>query len=500
MRALTVLRALTGAVVVVAAALGQLRWGTPAVIVAATLAYLLAATLVGVTHERRRRRGLPVFGILLIADGLLIQAVTFADGGMASPLRYLVLLQVVVVALVASYRTGLKVAIWQSLLLLTTHQAVGVGLLPATADGGAESPDAFVAVIWAVVIATCTASSMNERELRRRRFEVEALAVMARELEQAVTPAAVAATVCAATCETVDARRAVVIDLREAPAVLAGVGTITAPPARTSPDALLARLRHQRRALLVTGIDPDTNPWLAALLPDADHVVLLPLTVQGEVVGALVLERPMRPGSRLEQRVLDAALRIADHAAVSLSNAWLRHRLAQFASTDGLTGLANRRTLDEALLDGHRPRALVLLDLDHFKAVNDTHGHAAGDTVLRTVGEVLLANVPEGALAARFGGEELAVLLPDAGADEAGVLAEAIRIAVATSATPVPVTASLGVAADDATTNLDATGLVEQTDAALYEAKRRGRDRVVVAGRGRPHVPPVLAPAGELRS
>ncbi|WP_326540445.1 sensor domain-containing diguanylate cyclase [Pseudorhodoferax sp.] len=167
-----------------------------------------------------------------------------------------------------------------------------------------------------------------------------------------------------------------------------------------------------------------------------------------------------------------------------------QQRLQELALTDTLTGLANRRRLDEALANEVRrarreahPLALVLLDIDRFKQLNDTHGHPAGDVVLRALGQLLGQFAQRaGDLAARFGGEEFVVLLSNADAAQAAAMAERIRRAVeSTVADPAgkPVTVSIGVA----TTGKVATGelLVQQADAALYQAKREGRNRVVVA-------------------
>jgi diguanylate cyclase len=166
----------------------------------------------------------------------------------------------------------------------------------------------------------------------------------------------------------------------------------------------------------------------------------------------------------------------------------LRTELAEarrLASTDPLTGLANRRHFDEALrehLAERRPTALLMLDLDHFKAVNDTHGHPAGDQVLCRLAEILAESAPEGAVAARFGGEEFSLMLPCGVLRDAMAMAERIRgrIAEATvqlpaGGPPISVTASLGVAM--AGLGERPVQLIARADAALYEAKRSGRNR-----------------------
>ena len=166
--------------------------------------------------------------------------------------------------------------------------------------------------------------------------------------------------------------------------------------------------------------------------------------------------------------------------------------LDRLARTDPLTGLANRRHFMESLEREAdrcqrylRPMSIVLLDLDHFKSVNDTHGHAAGDDVLRETAVVLRSVCRDVDLAARLGGEELALLLPETEASGAGVVAERVRERIATAPHRSPagqtfqVTASLGVAT--ALSSWDGEALLQAADEALYRAKAEGRDRVVVA-------------------
>jgi diguanylate cyclase (GGDEF)-like protein len=175
-------------------------------------------------------------------------------------------------------------------------------------------------------------------------------------------------------------------------------------------------------------------------------------------------------------------------------------RVASQAATDSLTGLANRRTLDEELaLEWRRAHrvgdslAFVLLDLDDFKKVNDSHGHPAGDAVLRSVGEILGAGVRHVDLAGRYGGEEFALILPETDLAGALKLAERIRARLETTAVELPsgetlhTTASFGVAVNDELTT--AEQLVAAADEALYAAKAAGkncvRPRPSDAGEGR---------------
>lgn len=167
-----------------------------------------------------------------------------------------------------------------------------------------------------------------------------------------------------------------------------------------------------------------------------------------------------------------------------------RDELRKLATTDSLTGVSNRRCFKEQLtaaLAAPAPVAVLCADLDHFKAVNDTHGHGVGDEVLKAFAVAVAAVIPETAALGRLGGEEFAVLLPDADAMTAVTTAELVRkavkdIAVVADTGTVKPTVSVGVAWAPAMSeeDPDPDTLLHRGDMALYEAKRRGRDRVVM--------------------
>jgi len=184
---------------------------------------------------------------------------------------------------------------------------------------------------------------------------------------------------------------------------------------------------------------------------------------------------------------------LAAQATVSLEQVATHEALRAQASLDALTGLLNRRRFDELLHQevaaaegAEHPIALVMLDVDDFKRINDTHGHPVGDQVLAEIGRVTRSVSRHGDHAGRYGGEELAVVLPGAGLQEATRFAERLRRAVGELSVALPlggslaVTASLGVAALPETAG-DGPSLLEAADAALYAAKRGGKNRVAQA-------------------
>jgi diguanylate cyclase (GGDEF)-like protein len=230
-------------------------------------------------------------------------------------------------------------------------------------------------------------------------------------------------------------------------------------------------------------------------VPGASSCV--PLVIGGEVIGSVLLNRAAPYAEAEEQRIRDSV----GQAAPILAN--LRNlAVAEIrAATDGLTGLPNKRAATDALKrmfaqasTTGSPLALLLLDLDHFKQINDQRGHAVGDQVLANVGAVLRSVLRTRDFAARNGGEEFAVLLPDTELPAAIEIAERVRAAIAEISLPgtdVSVTTSIGVGGfPDHASTLDR--LERLADAALYLAKRHGRNRVELAEPAAADTPPGL--------
>ncbi len=229
-----------------------------------------------------------------------------------------------------------------------------------------------------------------------------------------------------------------------------------------------------------------------------ENVKVIPLLWKNRGTGALILGSDT--ANFVGYDVVDMFEVIADHAAIAIENALMYEHMQRMATTDGLTRLTNHRHFQE-LFDGQLARAerygrhlsMVLVDIDHFKTVNDTYGHPVGDAVLKQVAKLLEDNARVTDVAARYGGEEFVVLLDETDRQGARIIADRIREGMAalefrSEKGKFSRTMSLGVATypEDGTRKAD---LIERADKALYQAKESGRNRVVcydeVTARGR---------------
>ncbi|MFI7587465.1 diguanylate cyclase domain-containing protein [Spongisporangium articulatum] len=472
---LSALRAVL-AVLLVPVALAADRLTSPAQLVL-PLTYVLGAALAGGALILVRWRSVVVagFGLLLCLDGVAVQVVRHGLGPTWG--ADLVLATFLTAAcLLASFRTGVKLAIWQSLLILVDDRGTASGLFPAGAPQQHGLAVQLV-LIWILTLATCVAASVNERELRRRRYDAEALQAFAAALHRDEAASAVVARTVGFVARELDAGRVLACQWSEGElSALHAVGPVVADrPAGREPSPLLALADRAGYTVRVLTLDPRLDPWLAGALPGARRVVVLPLSVGGTTRTWIVFEHRGR-GIRVTRRVLATAGQASATAALAMSRAVLFEAVRRSATTDGLTGLANRPRFDSTLaaMAAAGRGGLVLVDVDHFKAVNDTYGHQTGDQVLQAVAAVLVAAAPQGATVARYGGEEFAVLLPrERGAE---VLAEKLRQVVEAAPGPVPVTASFGVA--ELTPGITPAQLVAAADGALYRAKQEGRNQV----------------------
>ena len=216
----------------------------------------------------------------------------------------------------------------------------------------------------------------------------------------------------------------------------------------------------------------------------------LPLVTQGDVIGCITVTGQELAGKEESQRAWIG--QVAEQVGLAVSNVKLRVSLRQQSIIDPLTQLYNRRYLDEVLKRelarssrSGTPLSVLVLDLDHFKRINDTYGHEGGDAILRKVAQALRENIRSGDVACRMGGEEMVVLLPECDTEDAVKRADALRLVIAAgdvlhNGQRIGATASIGVASYPAHGHNTQT-LVHAADLALYEAKHEGRNCVRVA-------------------
>ncbi|MFP5297782.1 MAG: diguanylate cyclase, partial [Actinomycetota bacterium] len=415
------------------------------VLLAASL-YAISAASLEYLRRSGQGRNLPILSAMLLVDGAFLAWAMYLTGGTQSPLRFLVYLHLIAVALLASYRTSLKIALWHSLLFFVVFYAQAadilkptegaLGLVPGTPEFNRISVFNVLA-FWTVAIVTASLSSLNERELRRRAGDLQDLAQMSAALKEEAEPETVGHILLESVGTSFGFKRGfVAVKEGDDTAVIAfrGPGEPNEPP-EGSRDVLLERALEQGAGTsLVKKPDPDENPGIAALMPFARNLLVIPLAGDQGAIGVLVLEYPERFGNRISRRTLVTIEQFAAHGALALRNSFLMKEVQKLADTDALTGLANRRTFQNALereisrsARTGEPVTLLLLDVDHFKRFNDTHGHQAGDEVLREVGRTLKLGSREFDIPARYGGEEFAVILPECSSRESLKVAGRLR-------------------------------------------------------------------------
>jgi len=364
------------------------------------------------------------------------------------------------------------------LVLGGTFLALGIVAI-GRAIGGGTALDWLVALLVVVAAVAVSVHAVAVTGLdARRRDESASFTRILSALSRSVSPDAI-----------VDA---IVEELGHA----TGADHIVVVQRRPDANVLEARLVTSRSGVpesttRLSMADLEDLQRLAARVRDAYgliNVLAAPLEVDGTVIGAIVVSRRSEASwSEASRMTLRSA---AEEASASLARAYSHRAAEASATTDALTGLPNRRYFDEVVsLQARRRRAgdaigILMVDIDHFKTLNDTHGHATGDDVLRAVAGAIVAAVREDDVPARFGGEEFVVLLRNPDRGVALDVGERVRTAVrgldlrrhGVRGVSVSVGVAVALEPDEPVESIIATA-----DRALYRAKRAGRDRVVAA-------------------
>jgi diguanylate cyclase (GGDEF)-like protein len=354
---------------------------------------------------------------------------------------------------------------------------------------GAAKP--FGLIVVALVVVVGAAAWLHRRALlvvdTSRRTEAESFARILQGLSRSVSPAAIIEAMVGDLGRVTAADHCVVVHVEpDSGSFVATLVSMRAGVPSTTSVLPLGDLDTSG------GTDPEVVAERLAAGVEAFYAIANTLTVplrrERAVIGAIILSRrSLEPWPAATQRVLAGA---AIEASVALSRVDSARAIAAQASTDALTGLPNRRYFDEfCSLLGRRRRSdgeigILMVDIDWFKRINDTYGHAVGDAVLRAVGGAIANAVREGDVPARFGGEEFAVVLRNSSRQVSLEVAERVRLAVNRldlQVWRVPgVSVSVGVAFGLRPDEL-ISDLLVRADRALYRAKQGGRNQVIGA-------------------
>ncbi len=467
-------------------------------VVIASAALLALTTAISLLRTAFGARATWVFGITAMLDALYLAWASYGTNGLSSILTYLLLIQLVTVCLLASSRTAVKLALWDALLLICAFYAQRAAILSSFGNphvrisGGYLAVCVYSCLFFIAALVTSTFAAINERELRRRRYDLEALAQLALRLEEVDEPHSVAQVLLDGVADAFGYERGIAFEASSGQlTVLAASGVEPgSPQPGASIDLSHAQtttyaIEHNERMLVdAASAKSDAAIGICARTRPA---IVIPLHAD-RPLGVLVLEHPLRRGSRVERRVVTMLERFCSHASLALANAKLLSQIRDQAVTDALTGLANRGRLDAALTHAcaearreGRPLGVVMIDLDDFKALNDRDGHQTGDRVLQLTGRALAQTTRATDIPARYGGEEFCIVMP--GADLATAYPAAGRWikAISEACGDHGITASAGVACA-LDHGITPEALLHAADRALYEAKRQGRNRVVAAG------------------
>ncbi len=465
-------------------------------------AYLSLSLGVEVIRRHISEGGFSLLTALLLVDGIYLACTMYATGGTQSPIRFLIYLHLVAVSLLASYRTGLKIALWHSLLLFVVLYAQASRLIPAVDVAAGEGiafdqmPVLNVTAFWLFALATSVFSAMNERELRQRRMDLQALVEVGSRLDEVRDPGRQAQLVLDGLVQRFGFARGLLLQTVEGKvSVLAAVNAIESTDDGHEADWVIARACEKHDQVLVKHLNPARDPFLTRALPDARNLMISPMVADGLPVGVIVLEWGQTRTGGIERRVASVVGQFSSMAALNLRNAILLERVKNLAEHDALTGAANRRmfelSLDRVLAarSGRRQSArrvvsILFIDLDDFKVINDTYGHEAGDALLVAVTERIITLVRETDLVARLGGDEFAVLTDDdmdlnRSRSMAERLVHELQAPYDVGANHIAISASIGIAS-----TLDqiagSSDLVRNADVAMYLAKADGKARFAV--------------------
>lgn len=373
---LQVLRAALSIVVLITAVLGVAdRGGRDLVWV--TAVYFIVSSVPLLWRRIEPSRLLPLAQGMLLVDGIYLAWAMLGTGGPTSPLRWLVFVHTIVVTLLVSYRTGLKLTAWHTMLLLVVAESWRLGIGPVDpgrqVDGLTVTTVITVAALWGIAFATAAFSAINERALRRQNAQLASLAAMTEAIDEAGNAAGeIPSIALEALRETFGFTRGVLIaSPRDDLDVLGSFGIERDADIRPGLDPLMERAWLQREPTLVRRIDAAVDDRLAALLPDGRNVVIVPVFLpKGYRLGLIALEHARSRGEMRRRDVLMVG-QFASHAALALHNAWLmEERAAQLKEIRSLQRevVAHNARLEIAVADRTDQLRATIAELEQIDA------------------------------------------------------------------------------------------------------------------------------------
>ncbi|MGH2680728.1 MAG: GAF domain-containing sensor histidine kinase [Actinomycetota bacterium] len=340
--------------------------------------YLAVSLLSAAIVRRGGRAAVPVMQGTLLVDGLYLATGLALTGGNAEAIRLLPWVHVVAVTLLCSYRTGLKLALWHTLLLLLVVEASTAGILRAPTSVGdgtikaniQQAVTLSIAGLWVFALGTALFSAVSERQLRRQKHDLSRLSAMVARLDADPEPGDIPDVVLEELCSTFGFSRGVLLASRRDDLQIFGWTGIERPAdLATAPDRSMVRAWEERRTQLLRAIDPDTDPRLAALIPEARNVLVVPLLRDGrQGLGVVVLERGGGHAS-MRRWVVAMVEQFAEHAALALRNAWLtEERESQFRTIQSLEGRlrAHNEELEATVAERTEELRDVITDLQEI--------------------------------------------------------------------------------------------------------------------------------------
>ncbi len=463
--------------------------------IAALLSAQIAFGFASLSFAARQRPAVTTLAVWasICVDVTVLSALTWTSGGAGGPLTFLFAVEALAVAIVFSASAGVRV-LGVSLAIIASFEAVQ----PAESSAGLEA----VAGTILLAIAGIALIAYTQAESRRRALELAAIRRITLDIQDSLSLREILADLCRGVVNDLRFTSAAVLLRENEHFVCAGSCGVNGARAKTIPvRGGLAQALRAGQLVIMSREQALRENELTDVVGSRGYIAI-PMGTEGVLVVTRAPRKRLfvrlRGGGRVRAHELEPLMSLAQQAALTVANARLHEHVAAMAVTDPLTELANHREFQRVLNHecerqrryGSSPAAghhlsVLLLDIDHFKSINDRFGHPAGDDVLRAVALTLRHAVRSFDVVARYGGEEFGVVLPETDEHGALAVAERARAAVASlslvvDGKRVKVTVSVG-AATAPEDGLTGAQLVAAADAALYQSKADGRDRVTHA-------------------